>query len=88
VQIIIVTDPIEGRRARLAQFQVRISTMELAGQTVCGIVESVTAITTNGQRKWIVRLLPKLHSTGQRRRYDPHKQQFVTTTISDGAKPE
>lgn len=76
---IIVTNPIEARRARIAQFQVRVATFELAGQTVCGIVQSVVLDPAGTNPRWIVRLLPKPQSASSNRRYNPKMQKFVST---------
>jgi hypothetical protein len=78
MQIIEVTDPIEARRARIAQFQVRPFAMELAGQRVFGVVKAVLKIATGADQRWIVQLEAKPQpNTLLQQRYNPHTQQFV-----------
>lgn len=75
VDIIEVTDPIEARRARMAQLQARALTMDIAGRTVYGFVQSVMKVAN--RTAWEVRISLK-EDRYQRgaRRYNPHTQQF------------
>jgi hypothetical protein len=76
MDVIEVTDPIEARRARIAQFQARASTMDIAGYTVYGIVQSVMKVAN--RQAWEVRISLK-EDRYQRgaTRFNPHIQQFT-----------
>lgn len=53
------TDPTEALRCKRAQFQVRISTLVLAGSTVTGLVRAVAVAKDSLPAKWIVTVDPK-----------------------------
>jgi len=54
MQSIETTNPIEARRARLAQFQGHKATLTLMGSTVTGLVRSVREDATTTPPRWIV----------------------------------
>ena len=53
-----VTDSIEARRARTAQYTGVEKSLQLAGQTIAGVVTSVFEDRSQQLPKWIVRVRP------------------------------
>lgn len=58
MQIIVVTDPAEARRAKGAQYTGLDKNLVLAGQMISGTVKSVAEIRTDKTPKWIVSIRP------------------------------
>ena len=58
VQIIEVTDPLDARRAKYAQYSGLHKTLSLNGQIVNGLVRSVTEDMVASPAKWIVSIIP------------------------------
>jgi hypothetical protein len=89
VQSVETTDEIEARRARRAQYSGQISTLQLGGQTVVGLVRSVMRDAGSSPSIWTIKVV----LTTERRssptlRYNPHTQQYAdyTGTKSAAAK--
>lgn len=58
MQLIVVTDPAEARRAKGAQYTGLEKKLVLAGQAIHGIVKSVAEIRSAETPKWIVSISP------------------------------
>lgn len=58
MQIIVVTDPVEARRAKGVQYTGLDKKLMLAGQMTSGTVKSVAEIRTGETYKWIVSIIP------------------------------
>jgi hypothetical protein len=59
MQDIEITDPIEARRVRYAQYRGEKTTVVLNGQRVTGIVRSVMQVKSSNPTRWIVSVIPK-----------------------------
>jgi hypothetical protein len=59
MQIIEITDPIEARRGRYAQYRGVRATLILNGLPVTGMVRSVMEIKSSNPTRWIVSVIPK-----------------------------
>ena len=53
-----VTDFVEARRARFAQYSGIEKTLRLSGKTIAGVVTSVFEDRSEALPKWIVKVLP------------------------------
>lgn len=58
MQIIVVTDPAEARRAKGAQYTGLDKKLLLGGQMTYGVVKSVAEIRSAQKPKWIVSISP------------------------------
>lgn len=78
MQIVETTDEVEARRARRAQFSGQISTLQLGGQTVSGLVQSVMRDATRSSPGWIVKVILKTErQCSPALRYNPHTQAYT-----------
>jgi hypothetical protein len=59
MQTIEITDPIEARRCRYAQYRGEKATLMLNGLRVMGMVRSVMEVKTSNHTRWIVSVVPK-----------------------------
>jgi hypothetical protein len=59
MQIIEITDPIEARRCRYAQYRGEKASLMLNGLPVTGMVRSVKEDRSNIPMRWIVSVVPK-----------------------------
>ena len=59
VQVFEVTDPIDVRRAKYAQYGGAVKAIRLGSQTVTGIIRSVVAVPASKPERWIVTFYPK-----------------------------
>jgi hypothetical protein len=60
MQTIEITDPIEARRGRYAQYRGEKATVMLNGLPVTGMVCSVMEVKSSSPRRWVVSVVPKL----------------------------
>jgi len=54
MQAIEITDPIEARRSRYAQYRGQKATVILNGLPVTGMIQSVKEVKSSAQIRWIV----------------------------------
>jgi hypothetical protein len=54
-----ITDPIEARRSRYAQYRGVKATLILNGLPVTGMVRSVMEVKSSNPTRWIVSVVPK-----------------------------
>jgi hypothetical protein len=59
MQNIEITDPVEARRVRYAQYRGEKATVILNGQRVTGIVLSMLEVKSSNPTRWIVSVVPK-----------------------------
>jgi hypothetical protein len=59
MQTIEITDPVEARRGRYAQYRGEKVTLMLNGLPVSGMVRSVMEVKSSNPTRWIVRVVPK-----------------------------
>jgi hypothetical protein len=59
MQTIEITDPIEARRCRYAQYRGEKATVMLNGLRVMGMVRSVMEVKSSNHTRWIVSVVPK-----------------------------
>jgi hypothetical protein len=59
MQTIEITDPIEARRCRYAQYRGEKATVMLNGLPVTGMVRSVMKIKSSDPTRWTVSVVPK-----------------------------
>jgi hypothetical protein len=59
MQTVEITNPIEARRCRYAQYRGEKATLMLNGLPVTGMVRSVREDTTSTPMRWIVSVVPK-----------------------------
>jgi hypothetical protein len=59
MQTIEITDPIEARRGRYAQYRGAKATVILNGLPVTGMVRSVMEVKSSNPTQWIVTVVPK-----------------------------
>jgi hypothetical protein len=59
MQNIEITDPVEARRVRYAQYRGEKATVMLNGQRVTGIVLSMLEVKSSNPIRWIVSVVPK-----------------------------
>ena len=59
MQAIEITDPIEARRCRFAQYRGQKATVMLNGLPVTGMVRSVMEVKSSNHTRWIVSVVPK-----------------------------
>jgi hypothetical protein len=59
MQNIEITDPIEARRVRYAQYRGEKATVMLNGLRVTGMVRSVVEVKSSNPTRWIVSVVPK-----------------------------
>jgi hypothetical protein len=59
MQTIEITDPIEARRCRYAQYRGQKATVVLKGLPVTGMVRSVMEVKSSNPTRWIVSVVPK-----------------------------
>jgi hypothetical protein len=59
MQTIEITNPIEARRCRYAQYRGEKATLMLNGLPVTGMVRSVREDTSSTPMRWIVSVVPK-----------------------------
>jgi hypothetical protein len=59
MQNIEITDPIEARRCRYAQYRGEKATLMLNGLPVTGMVRSVMEVVSSNPTRWIVSVVPK-----------------------------
>jgi hypothetical protein len=59
MQTIEITNPIEARRCRFAQYRGEKATVMLNGLPVTGMVRSVKEDSSSSPMRWIVSLVPK-----------------------------
>jgi hypothetical protein len=59
MQTIEITDPIEARRGRYAQYRGQKATVMLNGLPVTGMVRSVMEVKSSDPTRWIVSVVPK-----------------------------
>ena len=60
MQPIDITDPIEARRCRFAQYKGQKTTVMLNGMPVTGMVRSVMEVKSSNPIRWTVTVVPKL----------------------------
>jgi hypothetical protein len=60
MQAIEITDPIEARRCRYAQYRGEKKTVMLNGMPVTGMVRSVMEIKSSNPMRWTVKVVSKL----------------------------
>jgi hypothetical protein len=54
-----ITDPVEARRCRYAQYRGQKATVMLNGLRVAGMVRSVMEVKSSNPTRWIVSVVPK-----------------------------
>jgi hypothetical protein len=59
MQTIEITDPIEARRCRYAQYRGEKARLMLNGMPVMGMVRSVMEVKSSNHTRWIVSVVPK-----------------------------
>jgi hypothetical protein len=59
MQTIEITDPIEARRCRYAQYRGEKARLMLNGMAVTGMVRSVMEVKSSNHTRWIVSVVPK-----------------------------
>ncbi|SHG81157.1 hypothetical protein SAMN05443248_2738 [Bradyrhizobium erythrophlei] len=59
MQAIEITDPIEARRCRYAQYRGQKATVMLKGLPVTGMVRSVMEVKSSKPTRWTVTVVPK-----------------------------
>jgi hypothetical protein len=59
MQAIEITDPIEARRCRYAQYRGQKATVMLKGLPVTGMVRSVMEVKSSNPTRWTVTVVPK-----------------------------
>ena len=59
MQAIEITDPVEARRSRYAQYVGRPATLMLNGMPVTGMVRSVMEVKSSQPMRWTVTVIPK-----------------------------
>jgi hypothetical protein len=59
MQAIEITDPIEARRCRYAQYRGEKATVMLNGLPVTGMVRSVMEVKSSNPLRWTVKVIPK-----------------------------
>jgi hypothetical protein len=59
MQTIEITDQIEARRCRRAQYRGEKATVKLNGLPVTGMVRSVMEVKSSNPTRWIVSVVPK-----------------------------
>ena len=59
MQNIEITDPVEARRVRYAQYRSEKATVMLNGLRVTGMVRSVMEVKSSNPTRWIVSVVPK-----------------------------
>jgi hypothetical protein len=59
MQAIEITDPIEARRCRFAQYRGQKATVMLNGLPVTGMVRSVMEVKSSNPMRWTVTVVPK-----------------------------
>jgi hypothetical protein len=59
MQTIEITDPIEARRCRYAQYRGEKARLMLNGMPVTGMVRSVMEVKSSNHTRWIVSVVPK-----------------------------
>jgi hypothetical protein len=59
MQTIEITDPIEARRCRYAQYRGEKARLMLNGMPVTGMVRSVMEVKSSNHMRWIVSVVPK-----------------------------
>jgi hypothetical protein len=59
MQTIEITDPIEARRCRYAQYRGEKARLLLNGVPVTGMVHSVMEVKSSNHTRWIVSVVPK-----------------------------
>jgi hypothetical protein len=59
MQPIDITDPIEARRCRFAQYRGQKATVMLNGLPVTGTVRSVMEVKSSNPMRWTVTVIPK-----------------------------
>ena len=59
MQPIDITDPIEARRCRFAQYKGQKATVMLNGMPVTGMVRSVMEVKSSNPMRWTVTVVPK-----------------------------
>jgi hypothetical protein len=59
MQNIEITDPVEARRVRYAQYRGEKATVMLNGLRVTGMVRSVMEVKSSNPTRWIVSVVPK-----------------------------
>ena len=59
MQTIEITDPVEARRCRRAQYRGEKATVILNGLPVSGLVRSVMEVKSSNPMRWIVSVVPK-----------------------------
>jgi len=70
MQTIEITNPIEARRCRFAQYRGEKATVMLNGLPVTGMVRSVKEDSSSSPTRWIVSVLPK-HSPQPKSDFSP-----------------
>jgi len=60
MQIIEITDPVEARRCRYAQYRGERATVMLRGLPVTGMVRAVKEDRSSTPMRWLVSVVPKL----------------------------
>jgi hypothetical protein len=59
MQNIEITDPVEARRVRYAQYRDEKATVMLNGQRIIGMVCSMMEVKSSNPTRWIVSVVPK-----------------------------
>jgi hypothetical protein len=59
MQTIEITDPIEARRCRYAQYRGEKARLMLNGMPITGMVRSVMEVKSSNHTRWIVSVVPK-----------------------------
>jgi hypothetical protein len=59
MQTIEITDPVEARRCRRAQYRGEKATVILNGLPVSGLVRSVMEVKSSNPMRWIVSVVPE-----------------------------
>jgi hypothetical protein len=59
MQAIDITDPVEARRCRYAQYRGEKATVMLHGLPVTGMIRSVMEVKSSNPTRWIVSVIPK-----------------------------
>ena len=59
MQAIDITDPVEARRCRYAQYRGEKATVMLNGLPVTGMIRSVMEVKSSNPTRWIVSVIPK-----------------------------
>jgi len=57
MQTIETTDPVEARRARIAQYRGGSSQFTLMGSTINGIVRSVMEVRSSTPKRWVITVI-------------------------------